>query len=99
MISAGQPIIDCISSMVSHSVRVKPLGNVRPEILFLDEPPIGLDPQSRHLVWETIDALRDELGLTVFLTSHYQQEDALIASFSMDGDLEWYRIYGGQRFR
>jgi len=45
-----------------------------PEILFLDEPTTGLDPQSRNLVWETIDALRQRLGLTVFLTTHYMEE-------------------------
>jgi len=45
-----------------------------PEILFLDEPTTGLDPQSRNLVWETIDALRARLGLTVFLTTHYMEE-------------------------
>jgi len=46
----------------------------RPEILFLDEPTTGLDPQSRHLVWETIQSLREELGLTVFLTTHDMEE-------------------------
>jgi len=45
-----------------------------PEILFLDEPTTGLDPQSRNLVWDTIDALRADRGLTVFLTTHYMEE-------------------------
>jgi len=45
-----------------------------PEILFLDEPTTGLDPQSRNLVWETIHALRESFGLTVFLTTHYMEE-------------------------
>ena len=45
-----------------------------PEILFLDEPTTGLDPQSRNLVWETIDSLRQRLGITVFLTTHYMEE-------------------------
>ena len=45
-----------------------------PEILFLDEPTTGLDPQSRNLVWETLDALRLRFGLTVFLTTHYMEE-------------------------
>jgi len=45
-----------------------------PEILFLDEPTTGLDPQSRNLVWETLDALRTRFGLTVFLTTHYMEE-------------------------
>ena len=45
-----------------------------PEILFLDEPTTGLDPQSRNMVWETIETLRHDAGLTVFLTTHYMQE-------------------------
>lgn len=45
-----------------------------PSVLFLDEPTAGLDPQSREQVWTAIDTLRDEQGLTVFLTTHYMQE-------------------------
>ncbi|MCL1876433.1 ABC transporter ATP-binding protein [Candidatus Saccharibacteria bacterium] len=45
-----------------------------PKILFLDEPTTGLDPQGRQLVWETVALLQKELGLTVFLTTHYMEE-------------------------
>ena len=48
-----------------------------PVILFLDEPSAGLDPRSRHQVWETINSLRDDAGLTVFLTTHYMEETEL----------------------
>ena len=47
-----------------------------PEILFLDEPTTGLDPASRQSVWEAIHRLRKELGMTVFLTTHYMEEAA-----------------------
>ncbi len=47
-----------------------------PEILFLDEPTTGLDPQTRKLLWQVIDKLRKESGLTVFLTTHYMEEAA-----------------------
>lgn len=47
-----------------------------PEILFLDEPTTGLDPASRQSVWESIHRLRKELGMTVFLTTHYMEEAA-----------------------
>lgn len=47
---------------------------VSPEVLFLDEPTTGLDPQSRNLVWETIAELRQRVGLTVVLTTHYMEE-------------------------
>ncbi|MCC9204188.1 ABC transporter ATP-binding protein [Arthrobacter sp. zg-Y769] len=45
-----------------------------PSILFLDEPTAGLDPASRALVWSTIRDLRENHGLTVFLTTHYMEE-------------------------
>ncbi|MEU4405787.1 ATP-binding cassette domain-containing protein [Streptosporangium sp. NPDC023963] len=49
-----------------------------PALLFLDEPTTGLDPQSRAALWDHIRSLRDGLGLTVFLTTHYLDEaDAL----------------------
>lgn len=45
-----------------------------PQILILDEPTTGLDPQTRKKVWEVIDYLRKDKGLTVFLTTHYMEE-------------------------
>ena len=46
----------------------------RPKLLFLDEPTTGLDPMTRVKVWEIIHRLRQETGLTVFLTTHYMEE-------------------------
>lgn len=48
----------------------------QPEILFLDEPTTGLDPQTRQNVWECIERLRKEENMTVFLTTHYMEEAA-----------------------
>ncbi len=45
-----------------------------PKVLFLDEPTIGLDPQTRALMWEDVLRLREEAGVTVFLTTHYMDE-------------------------
>lgn len=45
-----------------------------PKILILDEPTTGLDPQTRKLLWETIDNLRRQEKMTVFLTTHYMEE-------------------------
>lgn len=47
-----------------------------PEILILDEPTTGLDPQTRRLLWDVITALRREKNMTVFLTTHYMEEAA-----------------------
>ena len=46
----------------------------RPEILFLDEPTLGLDPQSRRQIWSHLETLRRETGVTLFLTTHYLDE-------------------------
>ncbi len=46
----------------------------QPKVLFLDEPTIGLDPQTRHRIWETIDNLRREHRVTLFLTTHSMEE-------------------------
>jgi ABC-2 type transport system ATP-binding protein len=52
----------------------------RPRILFLDEPTTGLDPQSRASLWEEVERLSKEDGVTVFLTTQYLEEaDALAA--------------------
>ena len=45
-----------------------------PEILILDEPTAGLDPQTRRLLWDVIENLREESQITVFLTTHYMEE-------------------------
>ncbi len=46
----------------------------RPELLVLDEPTTGLDPQTRKTVWEIVQKLQKEEGMTVFLTTHYMEE-------------------------
>jgi ABC-2 type transport system ATP-binding protein len=45
-----------------------------PAVLFLDEPTIGLDPQTRAAIWEHIAALRKAEAITVFVTTHYMEE-------------------------
>ncbi len=50
-----------------------------PKILFLDEPTIGLDPQTRNHLWGYIQNLNRSEGLTVFLTTHYMEEAEKIA--------------------
>jgi ABC-2 type transport system ATP-binding protein len=45
-----------------------------PQVLFLDEPTVGLDPQTRNAIWGHVRRLRDEVGITVFMTTHYMDE-------------------------
>jgi ABC-2 type transport system ATP-binding protein len=45
-----------------------------PTVLFLDEPTVGLDPQTRKAIWSHVRRLRDEVGITVFMTTHYMEE-------------------------
>jgi ABC-2 type transport system ATP-binding protein len=50
-----------------------------PKILFLDEPTLGLDPQSRNQLWTHVRSLNESEGTTVFLTTHYMDEADRVA--------------------
>jgi len=77
-----------------------------PDIIFMDEPTVGLDPQIRHLLWEKIKALK-EMGKTVCLTTHYLDEAQVLCDrigLLMNGrllvkgnPLELIKKYGGYR--
>ena len=45
-----------------------------PQVLFLDEPTLGLDPQTRNLLWKYIETLAKEKNITIILTTHYMEE-------------------------
>jgi len=45
-----------------------------PRVLFLDEPTLGLDPQTRNTIWDFINTLRQQEKITVFMTTHYMEE-------------------------
>ena len=50
----------------------------RPKVLFLDEPTLGLDVQTRAAIWNYVRMLKKEFGMTIFMTTHYLEEaDAL----------------------
>jgi ABC-2 type transport system ATP-binding protein len=51
----------------------------KPEILFLDEPTQGLDPQTRNKIWEYLQNLNKETKITIFFTTHYMEEAEAVA--------------------
>ncbi len=75
--SAGTPIRRLSGGQVQRlSLAMALVG--RPELLFLDEPTAGMDPQARHLVWEVLRAARAD-GVTIVLTTHLLDEVELLA--------------------
>jgi lipooligosaccharide transport system ATP-binding protein len=58
--------------MMRRLVLARALIN-HPDLLILDEPTTGLDPQSRHQVWDRLEELREK-GITILLTTHYMEE-------------------------
>jgi lipooligosaccharide transport system ATP-binding protein len=71
---AGSGIQELSGGMKRRLVLARSLIN-RPELLILDEPTTGLDPQSRHQVWDRLEELKSR-GLTILLTTHYMEEAA-----------------------
>jgi lipooligosaccharide transport system ATP-binding protein len=68
-------VIDQLSAgMKRRLILARALIN-EPQILILDEPTIGLDPQMRHLIWDKIRSLQKQ-GVTIVLTTHYMEEAA-----------------------
>jgi len=79
------PIDKLSGGMKRRLILARALVN-RPELLILDEPTIGLDPQARHLVWEKLRLLQAQ-GNTIVLTTHYLDEAARLCDrlVIMDG--------------
>lgn len=66
------PVSQLSGGMMRRLVLARSLIN-GPELLILDEPTTGLDPQSRHQVWERLEALKKR-GISILLTTHYMEE-------------------------
>ena len=65
-----------LSGGQKRKIDVAPALFHHPSILILDEPTTGLDPQTRKIMWKVISDLRQNEGITVFLTTHYMEEVA-----------------------
>ena len=65
--------VDKFSGGMKRRVNLAVALMSRPQLLFLDEPTVGIDPQSRSHIFETVESLRDE-GMTVLYTTHYMEE-------------------------
>ena len=77
-------IVELSTGMKRRLIVARALLN-EPQILLLDEPTTGLDPQARHLVWDEIRSLRKQ-GVTIIITTHYMDEAAELCDriFIMD---------------
>ena len=65
--------VDNFSGGMKRRVNIAISLMSRPQLLFLDEPTVGIDPQSRYNIFATVEGLRDE-GMTVLYTTHYMEE-------------------------
>ena len=65
--------VDKFSGGMKRRVNLAAALMSRPELLFLDEPTVGIDPQSRSHIFATVEGLRDA-GMTVLYTTHYMEE-------------------------
>ncbi len=69
---AGSPIMQLSGGMQRRLLIARGLIN-NPEVLILDEPTTGLDPQARHMIWQKLRALQSQ-GVTLIMTTHYMEE-------------------------
>lgn len=69
---SASPVAELSGGMMRRLVLARALIN-SPDILILDEPTTGLDPQSRHQIWERLEKLRAD-GISILLTTHYMDE-------------------------
>lgn len=71
---AGDKLVRTYSGGMIRRLEVAQAMLHQPQVLFLDEPTVGLDPVARKAVWEHLGQLRAESGMTIFLTTHYMEE-------------------------
>ncbi|MGH7687202.1 MAG: ATP-binding cassette domain-containing protein [Candidatus Dormibacteria bacterium] len=70
---AGSPVLQYSGGMKRRLEIARGILHY-PQVLFLDEPTLGLDPQTRQRIWAYIHTLRKSEGITIFMTTHYMEE-------------------------
>ncbi len=73
LLERGRDAVRKFSGGMKRRVNIVVALMSRPQLLFLDEPTVGIDPQSRNHIFDTVLGLRDE-GMTVLYTTHYMEE-------------------------
>ena len=78
--SAADRLVRTFSGGMIRRLEIAQAMLHRPEVLFLDEPTVGLDPTARRAVWDHIRDLRTAAGTTILLTTHYMDEATELCS-------------------
>ncbi len=71
---AGDRLVRTYSGGMIRRLEVAQAVLHRPQVLFLDEPTVGLDPVARKAVWEHLNQLRERYNMTMLITTHYMEE-------------------------
>jgi ABC-2 type transport system ATP-binding protein len=74
LVDAAERLVSTYSGGMVRRLEIGQAILSRPRILILDEPTVGLDPVARNSVWEAVDRLRRESGMTLLVTTHYMEE-------------------------
>jgi ABC-2 type transport system ATP-binding protein len=72
--AAGEQLVKTYSGGMIRRLEIACAMLIRPRVLFLDEPTLGLDPSARIAVWEKLASFKKEFGTTVFFSTHYMDE-------------------------
>ncbi len=74
LIDSADKLVNSYSGGMIRRLEIAQSMLHRPKVLFLDEPTIGLDPLARAVVWSHVRQLKEEYGMTIFLTTHLMEE-------------------------
>ena len=74
LMDASQQLVRTYSGGMIRRLEVAQSLLHQPKVLFLDEPTVGLDPVARQAIWDHLMSLREETGMTIFLTTHSMEE-------------------------